>query len=697
MAGGMRPMILIDAAHRSQKTFDACLHLAEQMAARGHKVVMDERSLPDDADRNRKYAAARFLAELAGVEFSHVVLIGAEEVSAEVLIGLRGVNLAPGGVVCALGHFGDHQAHVSARARLANALGHEPVMVDLADLQAKPLASMALFADTKAAPASLPGHPARLTVIPDPATLSEPETLARLAALDHRRDIRLRVIVSSEHLEHIRATKFHALPVYAVSELSPMTFAAGADIAAFFGQGVPGDAMAAMAVCLMAAGGVVIDGTDDQAFLSAGAPALRGPPDLAALGAYLDEVVMVNLAQISEKVSQSPWQLGISFTRLEAALGLPSPSPSLGPAPELTDHRPKTVFLPTNGVGLGHAQRCTVIAAAMGAGANRSFAAFPSCVPMINAKGFDCLPLVQKSEGHLEPFANDLVNYLRLSQHLAPGDRLVFDGGYVFDSIFRTIIEKQLSAVWVRRGLWPQGAAVSNGLERERIFDRVIVPSEPFAELNDAYSFGSHIHAVGPIVQVLPQSPDGKARVRSRLAERFGCDFDELVVSMLGGGVASDRSAQLQGLCSLLERRKSCLHLVVVWPGSTVLPTLHLCNNTRVVQTTEALALAQAADLVVSAAGYNSLNEVLYHGIPAIFIPQSAPYLDDQTRRARAASDRGLSVTVLAQELLRLEREVLACLDGGKAALLRARLKLAELPSPGTDAAARLIEMEAGR
>jgi UDP-N-acetylglucosamine:LPS N-acetylglucosamine transferase len=166
---------------------------------------------------------------------------------------------------------------------------------------------------------------------------------------------------------------------------------------------------------------------------------------------------------------------------------------------------------------------------------------------------------------------------------------------------------------------------------------------------------------------------------------------------MLGGGVASDRSAQLQGLCSLLERRKSCLHLVVVWPGSTVLPTLHLWNNTRVVQTTEALALAQAADLVVSAAGYNSLNEVLYHGIPAIFIPQSAPYLDDQTRRARAASDRGLSVTVLAQELLRLEREVLACLDGGKAALLRARLKLAELPSPGTDAAARLIEMEAGR
>jgi UDP-N-acetylglucosamine:LPS N-acetylglucosamine transferase len=166
---------------------------------------------------------------------------------------------------------------------------------------------------------------------------------------------------------------------------------------------------------------------------------------------------------------------------------------------------------------------------------------------------------------------------------------------------------------------------------------------------------------------------------------------------MLGGGVASDRSAQLQSLCSLLERRKNCLHLIVVWPGSTVLPILHLWSNTRIVQTTEALALCQAADLTISAAGYNSVNEVLYHGIPTIFMPQWAPYLDDQTRRARAASDRGLSVTVLADELILLEREVIACLDGGKAALLRARLKVADLPARGTEMAARLIEAEGGQ
>ncbi|MGB7271289.1 MAG: hypothetical protein WBC90_17410, partial [Albidovulum sp.] len=65
--------------------------------------------------------------------------------------------------------------------------------------------------------------------------------------------------------------------------------------------------------------------------------------------------------------------------------------------------------------------------------------------------------------------------------------------------------------------------------------------------------------------------------------------------------------------------------------------------------------------------------------------------LDDQTRRARAAADRGLSICILENELLLLEREVTACLDGGKAALLRASLGGADLPPPGTKKAAQLI------
>ena len=92
---------------------------------------------------------------------------------------------------------------------------------------------------------------------------------------------------------------------------------------------------------------------------------------------------------------------------------------------------------------------------------------------------------------------------------------------------------------------------------------------------------------------------------------------------IVGGGVAADRTAQMQFLSALASRRKHCLHLVLIWPGSTVPPALYGWQNTVVCQTRNAIDIAAAADLVVTAAGYNSFHEVLYHGLPAIFMPPS--------------------------------------------------------------------------
>jgi predicted glycosyltransferase len=228
-------------------------------------------------------------------------------------------------------------------------------------------------------------------------------------------------------------------------------------------------------------------------------------------------------------------------------------------------------------------------------------------------------------------------------------------------------------------------------LRRESVFDRVIVPSEAFDELNDAYSYGDHVHYVGPIVRQVEQSAAEKEQLRARLAERFGRDFKQLVVSMLGGGVASDRSAQLQAISGILEARDDCLHLVVTWPGSTVQPATFGWKNTRVVQTLEATKLSLAADVVISAAGYNSVLEMLYHRIPAIFIPQSAPYLDDQERRAAAMADRDLCAAITEREFMTLERTVADWLDHDGAEFYRSALNGFELPKTGAVKAAELL------
>jgi len=319
------------------------------------------------------------------------------------------------------------------------------------------------------------------------------------------------------------------------------------------------------------------------------------------------------------------------------------------------------------------------------------FAAFPSCISMITAAGYPCQPLVQRSPDHTEDYANDIVNYLRLSRSLKPGDRLVFDGGFVFDSVYRTIMENDISAVWLRRGLWQPGQTVRAKLDREMAFDAVIVPDEAFPELNTDLTFSSTVRHVGPVVEVTNSTAKARKSRLQRVLRQFGRPAGRLVVTMLGAGVAADRTAQLQALAAKFERRDDYLHLVVIWPGARVAPGLFCWKNTHVVRTRRALQLAEIADFVISAVGYNSFHELLYNHIPAIFIPQKAEFMDDQERRARAASERGLGQTVLAHELVMLERHVTEFLDGSATDDIRKLFKSADLPARGVKDAADLI------
>ncbi|WP_068112977.1 glycosyltransferase [Tropicimonas marinistellae] len=683
-------MIVISAGTRNLRSYDAQLVFATQLAERGHDVCIDAASLPEGTRRSRTYEAASLLVDRADISPTAVFVLGADELDDPFLSTLWEYGLGSEVPVVATGRFEDQQAYLAAKAKLAFSLGREAEVIDLCQSQPRAMLPKAVNPLVAArAPRARPmGRTPVVTVALGSLETDEEALLPHLSRLNNRKEFRLQVIASGKQKEQIKSTAYRDLPVLHLTELSPVTFAHRSDVFVLFGQGIAGERMASFAINLMAAGGAVVDCTENRAIVETGAPALRGPESLMALENYLCGTVVKSLGQIGEQVAHSPWQRSIDIARLESAAGLPPPEPKAEPP-----HR-KVVFFPTNGVGLGHAQRATVVAEALPTGTDVTFAAFPSCIPMILRRGFDCLPLVSRSDSHETPIANDILTYRRLQQVLYPGDRLVFDGGYVFDSVFRTIQEMDLSAAWIRRGLWPDSPSARIALDREHVFDRVIVPSEAFEELNDHYSFGNRIRIVGPIVKQAERSPQARATLRDRLQERFGRPFDKLVVSMLGGGVASDRAAHSQMLSALLAERPECLHLIVVWPNSTVSPTLHNWPNTRVVQTLEATALCLSADFVISAAGYNSVHEILYHRIPAIFIPQSAPYLDDQTRRARALEERGLCSTVEETDFLKLERALRDCLDGTAAESFRRALEAVELPEPGTESAARLIAQD---
>ena len=305
--------------------------------------------------------------------------------------------------------------------------------------------------------------------------------------------------------------------------------------------------------------------------------------------------------------------------------------------------------------------------------------------------GFDTMPLVSRAEFHAQSHQNDLLNYARLRRLASEAGAFVFDGGYVFDSVYRTISELGVPGVWVRRGLWQPGQDNSVALDREKVFSRVIIPTEAFDELNLTLSHGDHLRSVGPIVQQLSLGSARKSELRQLLADQVGRPFDRLVVTMLGGGVAADRGAQSIAVAAECERHTGVLNLVVVWPTATVEPGLFHWHNTRVFKTHHASALVAAADLFVSAVGYNSFHEALYNQVPSIFIPQMAKFMDDQTARAEAAAARDVATVVAPENIFQLQQEIAAHLTG-KAEDMGARLAGLTLPDPGNRAAARIIE-----
>ena len=682
-------MILIEAGPRTEQAFDAKTIMATHLAGRGHSVAIDAATRPDEMDRGHRYQVAPFLFDRPDITITQVLLIGAEALSQETLQTLSGYNLDPSVPVTALGRFTDHQTLIGARARIAYVLGREPVVRDLADLQPKPILPGSIL------PVMATEHRAVSRSRPDmflsiPAEfLDDPAVLQTLAAMNHLPGFRLNLILPGKTVDPLPGGALGHLRAYGSTELSPATFATMADIGVFLGEAIADDRMAAMATDLMRSARPVIDGTAAATLAAAGAPALRGPTDLSAIANFLTYTVLPNLQEIGRQTKSHPWLAAYSVEQLERAIGLPSPKAATHKSAAAAS---QVFFVPTNGVGLGHAQRCIQIALDMKNRDQCSFASHPSCIPLIEAQGLACLPLVPKSPYHREEYANDLVNHLRLRRAVPEESTLVFDGGYVFDSIYRTILERSLTGIWIRRGLWQPGQIHRAALEREKVFSRVIVPDEAFDELNTDYTFGRHIHHVGPILRRTPADKKTRKMLRKNLAARFDHPCGELVVTMLGGGVAADRAAQTQTLCNIADQRPGCLHLVVVWPGASVPAGLYGWKNSRVVRTRNTLALCQASDLVISAAGYNAFHEILYHGIPAILMPQTASFMDDQERRARAAADRGLAETVLAHELLLLEREVRAFLDEGKSRRIRAALAEFALPEPGNRAAARLIE-----
>jgi len=388
------------------------------------------------------------------------------------------------------------------------------------------------------------------------------------------------------------------------------------------------------------------------------------------------------------------WVDGLTLLEQKVETCLPDKISAVKPARSIksTPSRESTIWMaPINGSGLGHVKRLVNISHQINGkikGKTVRFCSFGGAIDSVSGLGFDVVPLVK----HISKPGNrrvELLNYRRLNLIIGDEDTFVYDGGFPYDSVTSIIEGRGLkNSVWIRRGLFRADQDNKEALSREKYFSSIILPLEIFDELNlDGHAFGLEETRVSPILDI------GEYEEKNfDLPFKFDPE-KRLIVTMLGGGDTREVEGEIFAICDELSNFDDIIHIVMDWPKSRYTDAAWNFANTHIIKTMHASYFIGKADLVISAAGYNSFNEITYSRTPVIFVPQSAPWLDDQMKRAVAAQDREVAYVCQAGDYLRLRAELRRIIGSGYSVIdrLKANARKLELPEPGNEAAARII------
>lgn len=372
---------------------------------------------------------------------------------------------------------------------------------------------------------------------------------------------------------------------------------------------------------------------------------------------------------------------------------LDAPAPKRRRKPQRKKNN-SVLFVPSNGVGLGHVTRLLAIARRMGDTIEPVFATHAQAAPVIESFGYrvEYLP----SESDTGANHNHWDSWLRhelggLLDRYDP-NAVVFDGNNPSAGLVNAVLSRRRRGlVWVRRGM--MGPTPSRYLNNSRFMDLIIEPGEIAAE-RDVGSTANRKHEA---LQVNPITLLDHDELLPREAARkeLGLPTDgPLALVQLGGNSNRDVVTLTGEIVELLERVPNLKIVLVEWENSSV--EFPQWASTRILRGFPISRYFNAFDFSISAAGYNTFHEVMAFGLPTIFIANRHPSMDDQGARAEFAQDRGAGFDLPADQLFHLPAICeLLMTEQAKASMRDEASKLYH--GNGADSAAKAIRDLVGR
>lgn len=351
----------------------------------------------------------------------------------------------------------------------------------------------------------------------------------------------------------------------------------------------------------------------------------------------------------------------------------------------------------SNGTGMGHLSRQLAVGTALGSSQDRVepvYFSLSRAIGVIEHDGRRGEYCPSRERGWMPAVRwNDYLRE-RLTAFVqeAGAMTLAFDGVVPYDGLMlaRAALP-DVAFAWMRRGFWRAGVRTAP-LESARLFDAVLEPGDlasdgdhgPTASLTDAVR-------LPPISQLehLPLLP------RAQAAEALGLDPERpTALVTLSSGVLNDvvtpGAAAVQ---ALLEDEQ---WQVAVVRSSLAVSTIPLGD--RCIELRRVYPLAQylnAFDAAVAAGGYNSVHELLYAGVPTLFVPNPTSGTDDQQARTKWLADQGYARYAEPSDLDAIAAQARGLHDAAVRKDVREACATLPRPTGSAAAATELLKLQA--
>ncbi|MGV8841540.1 MAG: glycosyltransferase [Bauldia sp.] len=349
---------------------------------------------------------------------------------------------------------------------------------------------------------------------------------------------------------------------------------------------------------------------------------------------------------------------------------------------------PRALFVPSNGVGLGHVTRLLAIANRAAGRFEPVFATMAQAVPMAEAYGHPTEYLPSLSDTRADPALWDgwFRTELERLVYAYEADAIVFDGNNPTPGLVRAALaQPPCRLVWVRRGMG--NATPSPHLDNARYFDLIVEPGELAAGLDRGPTASRRSEALlVPPIRLLDE-PD--ILPREAAARALGLDpARPSVLIQLGSGSHRDVVRLVDEIVRVLRGLGGVQIAIAEWKNAAA--PLSLWPGTTVIGGYPYAQLFGAFDFAIAAAGYNTFHDAIAFGLPTVFIPTVHGAIDDQAARAEFAQNAGAALEVPEDELHHLRTVCEAMLNPAARAVLR-RNCLALRTENGAGAAADAI------